>query len=227
MVYHRGWDEQAFNRQWGDDDRRTIQQLIEMGFKITVTGGINKSLLPFFASLAVSVVICGRGIRETPDPRQSAHEFKAEMQRLWGTQSATLAPFPGGRVASATAAENAAKAIRWGVSEMGLLLTADGRECPGCDSPQRVCWGTRTEVVVPQGARADDLVSRMGQSFGRSGAFGKVNDSVIFLDPAQLQTGSANEVIELLRAAGNAARSAGAGVDVGAGLDVADKILRN
>ncbi len=91
MVYHRGWDEQTFNRQWGDEDRRTVQTLIDMGFKITVTGGINKSMLPFFSSLAVSVVICGRGIRETPDPRQSAHEFKAEMARLWGA-GAGVAP---------------------------------------------------------------------------------------------------------------------------------------
>ncbi len=227
MVYHRGWDEQTFARQWVDDDRRTIQALIDMGFKITVTGGINKNMLPFFSALAVSVVICGRGIRETPDPRQSAHEFKAEMTRLWGTGSATPTPFPGGKVAAASAAENAAKAIRWGVSEMGLLLTADGRECPGCDSPNRVCWGTRTEVVAPQGTRADDLVSRMGQQFGRSGAFGKVSDGVIFLDPAQLQSGSVNEVMELLRAACNAARAAGAQVDVSAGLNVADKILRN
>ena len=84
MVYHRGWDEQAFNRQWVDEDRRTIQQLIDMGFKVTVTGGITKDTLAFFQPLDVSVVICGRGIREAVDPRLAAHEFHAEMARLWG-----------------------------------------------------------------------------------------------------------------------------------------------
>lgn len=84
MVYHRGWDEQAFNRQWVDEDRRTIQQLIDMGFKVTVTGGLTKDTLPFFQALDVSVVICGRGIREAADPRLAAHEFRAEMARLWG-----------------------------------------------------------------------------------------------------------------------------------------------
>ncbi len=68
MVYHRGWDEQAFSRQWVEEDRTVIRQLIDMGFKVTVTGGITKPLLAFFQSLPVSVVICGRGIRETPDP---------------------------------------------------------------------------------------------------------------------------------------------------------------
>jgi len=85
MVYHRGWDEQAFNRQWVDDDRRTIQQLIDMGFKVTVTGGITKETLAFFQPLDVSVVISGRGIREASDPRQAAHEFRAELARLWAS----------------------------------------------------------------------------------------------------------------------------------------------
>jgi 3-dehydro-L-gulonate-6-phosphate decarboxylase len=84
MVYHRGWDEQAFNRQWVDDDRRTIQQLIDMGFKVTVTGGITRDTLAFFQPLDVSVVICGRGIRQAVDPRLAAHEFRTEMARLWG-----------------------------------------------------------------------------------------------------------------------------------------------
>ena len=68
MVYHRGWDEQTANRQWEENDRTTVRQLIDMGFKITVTGGITTEKLPFFQSLPVSVVICGRGIRETADP---------------------------------------------------------------------------------------------------------------------------------------------------------------
>ncbi|MEZ4768554.1 MAG: orotidine 5'-phosphate decarboxylase / HUMPS family protein [Caldilineales bacterium] len=84
MVYHRGWDEQAFNRQWVDDDRQTIQQLIDMGFKVTVTGGITRETLGFFQPLDVSVVISGRGIREAADPRQAAQEFHNEMVRLWG-----------------------------------------------------------------------------------------------------------------------------------------------
>jgi hypothetical protein len=75
--------------------------------------------------------------------------------------------------------------------------------------------------------RADELVSRVAQSFGRSPAFGKVNDGVFFMDPAQLANGATNEVLELLRAVGNAVRSCGANADVPAGLNVAERILRN
>ena len=61
----------------------TVRRLIDMGFKVTVAGGITKETLAFFQPLAVSVVICGRGIREASDPRQAAHEFRAEMAQLW------------------------------------------------------------------------------------------------------------------------------------------------
>jgi 3-dehydro-L-gulonate-6-phosphate decarboxylase len=84
MVYHRGWDEEAFNRQWVVEDLDTVRRLIDMGFKVTVTGGITKETLGFFQPLDVSVVICGRGIRDAADPLQAAREFRHEMQRLWG-----------------------------------------------------------------------------------------------------------------------------------------------
>lgn len=234
MVYHRGWDEQAFNRMWVAEDRTTIHQLIDMGFKITVTGGITKNSLAFFQPLNVSVVICGRGIREAADPRQAAHEFRGEMHRLWGGQEPVAPSYAGGRVGGLSLADNAAKAIRWGVSEMGLQLTVDGRECPGCDSPQRFCWGTRTEVALPPGLRADDVVARIGQAFGRSEAFGRASENAFVLDPAPLLDGAAgsmtpaaqNAVVDLLRATGNALRALGAQVDVNAGLAVADRILR-
>lgn len=84
MVYHRGWDEQAFSRQWVEEDLNTVRQLIDMGFKVTVTGGITAETLNFFQPLDVSVVICGRGIREAADPLHAARTFRREMQRLWG-----------------------------------------------------------------------------------------------------------------------------------------------
>jgi len=234
MVYHRGWDEQTFNRQWVEEDRTTIRQLIDMGFKITVTGGITKNLLPFFQPLNVSVVICGRGIREAPDPRQAAHEFRAEMQRLWGGTELVAPAYAGGRTAALSVAENAAKAIRWSISEMGLSLTIAGRECPGCDSPQRFCWGTRTEIALPAGVRVEELVARIRQQFGHSAAFGRATDNAFFLDPAELLSNQAdgmtpamqNAVVELVRATGNALHALGARVDLNAGLIVTDRILR-
>jgi len=72
-----------------------------MGFKVTVTGGITKETLAFFQPLDVSIVICGRGIRETPDPRKAAREFRGEMERLWGSNQAIKASESQLEVASA------------------------------------------------------------------------------------------------------------------------------
>ncbi len=68
LVYHREWDAQSAGRMWAESDKVTIRKLIDMGFKLTVTGGMTMELLPFFADLPVSVLICGRGIREAARP---------------------------------------------------------------------------------------------------------------------------------------------------------------
>ncbi len=226
MVYHRGWDEQTAARQWVDEDRRTIRSLIDMGFKITVTGGITNQLLPFFQELPVSVIICGRGIREARDPRAAAHEFRSTMQRLWGGGGAVTPAYEGGRAAAAAGSERAAKAIRWGISDMGLLLTVDGRECPGCDSPRRFCQGTQTAIQCPPGVRAAQVVQRLGQAYGRSAAYGQAGEDAFFLDPAQLPATSPDSVLELLRAAGAALQGLGCQVDLNTGVNVAERILR-
>ena len=83
IVYHREWDAQSAGRQWTEADKETISKLIDMGFKLTVTGGLTLELLPFFADLPVSVLICGRGIREASDPRAAAHEMRAAIANLW------------------------------------------------------------------------------------------------------------------------------------------------
>jgi 3-hexulose-6-phosphate synthase len=224
MVYHRGWDEEAFNREWSEDDKVTIRQLIDMGFKVTVTGGITVDLLPFFQDLSVSIIIAGRAIHKAKDPAGSAREFRSTIARLWGGPQAA-----GNRYTAAAGlnglAELAAKAVRWGVSEMGLLLTVDGRDCPGCDSPQRFCQGTVTTIHCPEGIHVHDLIRTITQIFGPSNAFGPLAGNAFFLDPAQLANLSPRRVTDLLAATGNALRQLGYQVNLNAGLGVANQIL--
>ena len=220
MVYHRGWDEQTFAREWEEADKVVIRQLIDMGFKITVTGGITLDKLPFFQDLPVSILIAGRAIHQAPDPAAAANEFRSTIARLWGG-----APVAGYRPGGSALAQTAATAIRWGVSEMGLLLTVDGRECPGCDSPQRFCQGTITTIHCPDGIQANDLMQSMAQIFGQSHAFGPMSASTFYLDPAQLADLSPGRVIDLLLATGNALRQLGGWVDINSGVGAANQIL--
>jgi 3-dehydro-L-gulonate-6-phosphate decarboxylase len=83
MVYHREWDAQSAGRMWTEADKVTICRLIDMGFKVTVTGGLTLELMPFFADLPVSVLICGRGIREAAEPRAAAREMRQLIAELW------------------------------------------------------------------------------------------------------------------------------------------------
>jgi hypothetical protein len=122
-------------------------------------------------------------------------------------------------------ADLAVKAIRWGVSEMGLLLVADGRDCPGCDSPQRFCLGPQTDIQCPGNLRATDVVRSLGQIVNANGAFGPVSESAFFLDPTQLGDLSRNRVIDLLNATGTALRNLGHPVDTSAGIKAANQVF--
>jgi 3-dehydro-L-gulonate-6-phosphate decarboxylase len=219
LVYHREWDAQSAGRMWAESDKVTIRKLIDMGFRVTVTGGMTMELLPFFSDLPVSVLICGRGIREAADPRAAARQMRQALNELWsGTSQA-------GSLAAKSLSELAVKAVRWGVSDMGLSLVVDGRNCPGCDYPDRFCLGTQTEILCPSNLRAVDVVQGLGQILTAGGSFGLVNEGAFFLDPTQLSDLSRNRVIDLLNATGTAIQNLGYPVDINAGIKTANQVL--
>jgi 3-hexulose-6-phosphate synthase len=90
IVYHREWDAQSAGRLWTEADKDVIRRLIDMGFKVTATGGLTLDLLPFFADLPVSVLICGRGIREAANPREAARQMRQVISELWSQQAVSL-----------------------------------------------------------------------------------------------------------------------------------------
>jgi 3-dehydro-L-gulonate-6-phosphate decarboxylase len=225
LVYHREWDAQSAGRMWAESDKVTIRKLIDMGFKLTITGGMTMELLPFFADLPVSVLICGRGIREAADPRAAAHEMRLALAELWSGTSPSVRQSSSAASSASSIADLAVKAIRWGVSEMGLLLVADGRDCPGCDSPRRFCLGPQTDIQCPGNLRSTDVVRSLGQIVNANGAFGSVSESAFFLDPTQLGDLSRNRVIDLLNATGTALRNLGYPVDTNAGIKAANQVF--
>ena len=221
MVYHREWDAQSAGRQWEEADKDIIRQLIDMGFRVTVTGGLTMELIPFFADLPVSVLICGRGIREAPNPREAARLMRLKIAELWsGSASST----PATRSISSMG-DLAAKAIRWGVSGMGLDLVIDGRGCPGCDSDQRLCVVTQSDIQCPNNLRADDVVRGLAQIVDTDGAFGRVSENAFFLDPTGLGVLSSSRVIDLLNATGVVLQKLGCAVDINAGIKDANQVL--
>ena len=217
MVYHRGWDEGNTSRVWEAQDRAIIQELVSMGFKISVAGGLDLETIPFFRGVDISVFIIGRAIRETPDPPASARRFRSVINQYWG----------GGGVTGFSSEDRAAKAVRWAVSEMGLLLTVDGRECPGCDDPGRFCQGTRTEIQVPPGLDSQALVNQIATflDFAGGQAVGWTQPGTFYLDVGGLPRLNETAVIGLLSITGNALNALGYTVDTNTALNIAHRIL--
>jgi len=83
ITYHLGFDEEHFDRKWCREDLDLIGKLIEMGYKVTVTGGINYDLLPFFKDYDISIFICGRSIIKTDDPVMSIKKLQERLGEIW------------------------------------------------------------------------------------------------------------------------------------------------
>ena len=83
ITYHLGFDEEHANRTWSQSDLDIIGKLIDMGYKVTVTGGIDYDLLPFFKDLDISVFICGRSIIMADDPAKSILSLQERVADIW------------------------------------------------------------------------------------------------------------------------------------------------
>ena len=84
VVYHQSRDALLAGETWGEKDLTKIRKLVEMGFKVSVTGGLEKETLKLFKGIDVYTFIAGRGIREASDLAQAAREFKEEIDKYWG-----------------------------------------------------------------------------------------------------------------------------------------------
>ena len=84
VVYHRSRDAELAGKGWSEEDITKIKRLAEMGFKVTITGGINLNNLPLFQGIPIYIVIAGRAIRENSNPLQAANDLTTAIAKIWG-----------------------------------------------------------------------------------------------------------------------------------------------
>lgn len=84
VIYHQSRDALLAGETWGEKDLAKVKRLTEMGFRVSVTGGLTVKTLPLFTGIAVETFITGRGITGAKDPKAAAKAFKAEIDRIWG-----------------------------------------------------------------------------------------------------------------------------------------------
>ncbi|MHC5230013.1 3-keto-L-gulonate-6-phosphate decarboxylase UlaD [Enterococcus sp. LJL99] len=83
-IYHQSRDALLAGETWGEKDLNRVKKLIEMGFRVSVTGGLDVDTLKLFEGVEVYTFITGRGITAAKDPKQAAKDFQAEIIRIWG-----------------------------------------------------------------------------------------------------------------------------------------------
>jgi 3-dehydro-L-gulonate-6-phosphate decarboxylase len=83
VVYHQSRDALLAGASWSNDDLNKIRRLVDMGFKVSATGGLELETLATFKGIDIYTFIAGRGIRDAADPAEAARQFKAEIRRIW------------------------------------------------------------------------------------------------------------------------------------------------
>ncbi|WP_349763489.1 3-keto-L-gulonate-6-phosphate decarboxylase UlaD [Fusobacterium sp. SYSU M8D902] len=84
VVYHQSRDALLAGETWGKKDLDKVQGLIDMGFKVSVTGGLELETLKLFKGMNIYCFIAGRSLRDAENPREEANKWKEEIKRIWG-----------------------------------------------------------------------------------------------------------------------------------------------
>lgn len=69
---------------WSQEDFDTVHKLHEMGYKVTVTGGIRAEDIGRFAGVPVDIFIVGRAICASSDPGRAAQIFQRAISEAYG-----------------------------------------------------------------------------------------------------------------------------------------------
>ncbi|MEW5289267.1 3-keto-L-gulonate-6-phosphate decarboxylase UlaD [Erwinia papayae] len=85
-IYHRGRDAQAGGQQWSQHDLDAMQTLSDMGFALSVTGGITPEELPQFRNIDVKAFIAGRALSDSTSGLATANQFHQAIASIWGKQ---------------------------------------------------------------------------------------------------------------------------------------------
>lgn len=83
VVYHQSRDALLSGQTWEEKDLEKIKKLIDMGFKVSVTGGLDVDTLDIFKGIDVYTFIAGRGIAKASNPRQAAIDFKNKIDEIF------------------------------------------------------------------------------------------------------------------------------------------------
>lgn len=68
---------------WGAEDVNDIEKLVGMGMQVTATGGVTYEDLDVLKGLPIFAIICGRSVRNAPDPAAEARRIQQKIHQIW------------------------------------------------------------------------------------------------------------------------------------------------
>jgi 3-dehydro-L-gulonate-6-phosphate decarboxylase len=83
VIYHQSRDALNAGGSWGEANMKVVKRLVEMGFDVSVTGGLTIDVLKLFKGIPVKCFIAGRNLRNVDDPAAVARAWKAEIKKYW------------------------------------------------------------------------------------------------------------------------------------------------
>ncbi len=84
LIYHQSRDALSSGKGWGKENIEKVRSLTELGFEVSVTGGIHWEVLGLFKGLPLKSFIVGRSLREASDPAKEAQLYRDTIQTYWG-----------------------------------------------------------------------------------------------------------------------------------------------
>lgn len=83
VIYHQSRDALLAGEVWGKKDLDIVKRFVDMGFKVSVTGGLNIDTIKLFKGVPVYTFIAGRAITGQKDSAKTAQDFQNEIKKYW------------------------------------------------------------------------------------------------------------------------------------------------
>ena len=84
VIYHQSRDALHAGGSWGEANMEVVKRLADMGFEVSVTGGLSVDVLPLFKGIPVKCFIVGRNLRDAPNPLEAAQSYQSAINTFWG-----------------------------------------------------------------------------------------------------------------------------------------------
>lgn len=81
-IYHRSRDAELAGIGWTEDDLVRMRQLSELGFELSITGGIVPEDMHLFKGISAKAFIAGRALASDKG-KETALAIKAEIEKYW------------------------------------------------------------------------------------------------------------------------------------------------